>query len=154
MHQPLDEQYMLACDRQFVAKQNLKHRRFALLLALLVARLDKRADDGHFDRAYQIGHEEEAVLEDAERNHGLAAIVVGNLASEFADSFLDLVGRDDLAQARVWRKVHSEVRGQIAEVKEQRVAPLQSDLLLLTLSPCHVTSCSQFSNPNCLGGTL
>ena len=85
-------------------KENLEHGRFAFLLALLVTRLDKGADDRHFDRPHQIGHKEEAVFQNAERNHGLATIVVGNLASEFANSFLDLVGRDDLAQTRVWRK--------------------------------------------------
>src|SRR6266404_1257057 len=97
---------MLACNREFVAEENFQHSGFALL-ALLVARLDKRADEGNIDRPDQVGHEQEAVLQNTQRDHGLAAIVVGNLPSQFANSFLNLVGRDDLAQPGIRRNIHS-----------------------------------------------
>jgi len=53
MHQSFDQQHMLAGNGQFVAKENLKQWRFALL-ALLVDRLDKGARDRNIDRPHQI----------------------------------------------------------------------------------------------------
>src|SRR5271163_2467572 len=97
---------MLTRNRQFMAEKNLEHRSFSAL-ALLVARLDERADDGHIDRPHQVGHEEKAVFENSQRDDDLATIVVRNLTSEFADSFLYLVGRDYLAQSGIRRDVHS-----------------------------------------------
>src|SRR5208282_1021586 len=97
---------MLARNRQFVAEKNLQHRGFAPL-ALLVSRLDKRTDDGYIDRPHQVGHKQKAVFEDTQRDHGLAAIVVGDLPPQFADPLLNLVGRDYLAQPGVRRNIHS-----------------------------------------------
>jgi len=91
---------MLAFDIELVGEENLKHRRFALV-GLLVSRLDERADDRHIQGPHQVGHKHKAVFQDAEGNYGLPAIVVGNLAAQFPDSFLDLVGRDHLAQGRM-----------------------------------------------------
>src|ERR1019366_6099718 len=132
VHQPLDQQHMLACNRQFVAEKNLQHRSFALL-ALLVARLDKGADDGYIDRPHQVGHKQQAVFQNTQRDHGLAAIVVGNLPSQFADPFLNLVGRDHLAQPGIRRSIHS---GSGASGLESEFVTLKQQL-----QRWHVTSC-------------
>src|SRR5271165_2277808 len=96
---------MFALDGQLVAEEDFEHRGFALL-ALAVARLDERADHWYIEGPHQIAHEHEPVFQDAEGDDGLAAVVVGDLTAEFANSFLYLVGRNDLTQAGMGRSSH------------------------------------------------
>ena len=103
MDEAFDQQHVLAGDFQFVAEVDFEHGRFGLV-ELLVARLDEGADHGHVDGPDEIRHEHETVFQDAERDYGLAAVVVGNLAAEFADSLLNLIGRNDLAQGASRRR--------------------------------------------------
>ena len=99
---------MLVLNPKLVAKKDFEQRRFALL-ALRIARLDEGADHRHVQCPDQVGDEHETVLQNAQRNQRLTTVVVGNLASEFANSLLDLVGGDDLAQGGVRRSSHVEV---------------------------------------------
>ena len=116
----LNQQNVFAHNVEFVAEENLEHGGLRLI-ELLVARLDEGADHGHVDGARQVGHEHETVFKDAESDDGLAAIVVGNLAAQFADSFLDLIGRNDLAQGMARRRGHGESR--IAFCSRESVFP-------------------------------
>src|SRR5262249_49463917 len=100
MNQSLDQQNVLTLDRQLMAEVDFEQRRLAML-RLLVTRLDERADNGHLESTHQIADEHEAVFQNAQGDHGLALIVVGNLARKFADSFLNLIGRDELAQGSI-----------------------------------------------------
>lgn len=60
------------------------------------------ADDGEFNRSNEVGHEDEAVFEDTNCVQGPALVVVGNLTSEIAHSFLNLLGADDHLEALLY----------------------------------------------------
>src|SRR5882724_1158788 len=108
MDQALYQQNVLVLNSQLVAEKDFEQRRFTLL-ALLIARLDEGADHRHFQCPHQVGDEHETVLQDAQRDQRLTTVVVGNLVPEFANSLLDLVGGNDLAQGGVGRSSHDEV---------------------------------------------
>src|ERR1700685_1148266 len=105
MNQPLNQQNMLARDRQLVAEEDFKDRGFALG-ALTVTGLDESTNYRHLHGTHHISHKEKTVFQNAQRDHRFAAIVVRDLATQFPDSFLNLIGRDYLSQSRMYWRIH------------------------------------------------
>src|SRR5450755_3267625 len=100
MHQALDHQQILAADVGLMAEEDLEDAARAILLMEVILGLDELADHGDFECPHQIGHKDEAVLQQGEQMDGLAAVVIGNLAAHLAHPLLDLFGGDHCAQLR------------------------------------------------------
>jgi len=97
MHQPLDQQDVVAANIGFVAEENL--RDVAIVMARLAAlfRLDELAHHRYFQNPHQVGKEDESVFQNRERLDGLAFVVDRYLPSQFLDALLDLLAANDLA---------------------------------------------------------
>src|SRR6266567_295806 len=106
VHQPFHEQDVLTTNVRLVAEENLHDLVLGASLWSGVSRFDKLAHHRHFQRSHQIGLKHERILQDRQHLDGLALVVVGDLATEFLDSLLDLIGGDDWAKGLDSRTVH------------------------------------------------
>ena len=110
MHQALDQQYMLAVDIRLMAEEDFHNlsRVVARLLAGLLAvfGLDELAHNRNVQGADQVGHEHEGVLQNLQGLYRLSPIIVGDLATQFLYSFLDLLRSNDLRRWLGFQNVH------------------------------------------------
>jgi hypothetical protein len=94
MYQAFHYEHVLIANVEWMAEKDLLNGWAAG--SLHVSRLYESAHDGWLQGANQIGHEKEAVFQNAEDVNGLAAVVIRYLATHFFDSFLDLFGGEEL----------------------------------------------------------
>src|SRR5579864_919120 len=100
----------MPADLDFRAEKDLLAGSGALD-AIAVQRFDELADEGHVHGAHQVSREHEAVFQHRQNVHGLAAVVIADLAAHFAHAFLDLLGANHRFQVGGHRG-HA-VRGQV-----------------------------------------
>src|ERR1039458_9197976 len=106
MHQALDQQDVLAANIRFMAEEYFHNLSRLAALLLAVFGLDELADHWNLQRAHQVGHENESILQDGKRLDGLSPVVVGDVASKLLHALLDLLGGNDLAKWFGFRLVH------------------------------------------------
>ena len=96
-----EEKHVLVAEIDFVAEENFDEWGVAVLVVLPfgIVGFDELADEGDLEAANQVGHEDEAVFEDAEDVEAFALVIVGDLARHFLDALLNLLFGDDWADA-------------------------------------------------------
>src|SRR5208337_3925358 len=106
MHQPLNQQNMLAPNIRFVAEENLRNLARFVAGLRAVLRLNKLANHGDVQRPHQISHEHKGIFQNGQGLDRLSLVVVGDVAPQFLHPLLDLFGTDDLPKRLNSRYVH------------------------------------------------
>src|ERR1700740_3671942 len=106
MDQPFYQQNVLAADIRLVAEKDLHNLGGRVSRLRAVLRFDELADYRDFQRPHQIGHEHERILKDGKRLNRLPLVVVGDVARKLLNTFLNVFGRNNLANGLWSQRIH------------------------------------------------